>query len=125
MQTHYHLILEVGEGALAVGMQALNFRYAMAYNQRHRMKGHVHGRRYGSRRIADDGDLLGTFRYVMRNPVEAFLCNSPVEWPWSSCASTLGLAEPQPFVNASRIVGCADGPLDLARAALRSLVEAL
>src|SRR2546423_727066 len=71
MRTHYHLILDVNDGALATGMQALNFRYAMAYNKRHGMKGHVHGRRYGARRIADDVDLVGTFRYVVRNPVEA------------------------------------------------------
>src|SRR5579859_5310765 len=45
MGTHYHLILDVDAGVLAKGMHYLNFRYATHYNERHAMKGHVHGRR--------------------------------------------------------------------------------
>ena len=77
MNTHYHLVLEVDDGALPFGMHALNFRYACGYNQRHEMKGHVHGSRYGARRLGDDAALLDGFRYVARNPVEAMLCATP------------------------------------------------
>jgi putative transposase len=94
MRTHYHLILDVDDGALARGMHALNFRYAVLFNERHRMRGHVHGARYGSTRLDDDPELLRAFRYVARNPVEANICDSPTDWPWSSYASAVGLAEP-------------------------------
>ena len=51
MGTHYHLILEVADKALPVGMQSLNFRYAVDFNQRHGMRGHVQFARYGAVRI--------------------------------------------------------------------------
>jgi putative transposase len=123
MGTHYHLIVDVDDGALARGMHALNFRFACAFNGRHSMKGHVHGARYDSRRLHDDAELLHAFKYVVLNPVAAGLCGSPAEWPWSSYASSLGLATPHSFVDASRIVGCFNGARDEAVAALRTFVE--
>jgi putative transposase len=123
MGTHYHLIVDVDDGALARGMHALNFRFACAFNERHRMKGHVHGARYDSRRIESDTELLRTFKYVVLNPVDAGLCESPSDWPWSSYPSTVGLAAPHSFVDPSRIVGCFNGARDEAVAGLRRFVE--
>jgi putative transposase len=88
--THYHLLLDVDDGALPVGMHSLNFRHAVAFNVRHRMKGHVLGARDDSVRIEDDDQLLATFRYVMQNPVEAGLVGRPEDWAWSSFAATIG-----------------------------------
>ena len=87
------------------------------------MRGHVHGARYGSTRLDDDPELLRAYRYVARNPVEANLCNSPTNWPWSSYASAVGFAEPHSFVDASMILGCFNGARDEAAAALRKFVE--
>lgn len=123
MTTHYHLILEVGEGTLPTGMKRVNSRYACRYNSRHRLRGHVFGGRYGSRRLATDGHLLATFAYVARNPVEAGLCRSPTEWPWSSYAGTVGLGEPQSFVDASRVICSFGGTREIAIARLRAYVE--
>jgi REP-associated tyrosine transposase len=123
MGTHYHLILDVDAGALPKGMHSLNFRYASWFNQRHDMKGHVQGRRYGARRIRSDGDLLDVFKYVARNPVEAMLCRAPQEWPWSTYAATVGLAKLHSFVDPGPIVRCFAGAAELARAALRRFVE--
>jgi REP-associated tyrosine transposase len=123
--THYHLLLDVDEDALPVGMHSLNFRHAMAFNARHRMKGHVLGARYDSVRIRDDDQLLAAFRYVMRNPVEAGLVERPEDWPWSSYAATIGLAEQHSFVNPSRILGSFGGPPELAAASLRDFVTEL
>ena len=36
MTSHYHLILEVADGVLPVGMQELGFRYAAGFNARSR-----------------------------------------------------------------------------------------
>lgn len=122
MTSHYHLLVDVDDGVLPVGMHSLNFRHAVAFNVRHRMKGHVLGARYDSVRIKDDNQLLTTFRYIMRNPVEAGLCEKPEDWPWSSYAATIGLAEPHSFMNPSRILGCFEGPPELAIARLRAFV---
>jgi putative transposase len=123
MNTHYHLVLDVQAGALPKGMHSLAFRYASWFNFKHAMKGHVHGRRYGARRLVDDTDLLGAFKYVVRNPVEAMLCEKAEEWPWSSYPATIGLAKPHSFVDPRRVLGCYEDPLEFARAALRRHVD--
>ena len=119
MGTHYHLVLDVAAGVLPRGMHSLNFRYASHFNYRHAMKGHVQGRRYGARRLTDEADLLEAFKYVARNPVEAFLCAKPEDWPWSSYAGTIGLTEPASFVDPSLVLRCYGNTLEHARAALR------
>jgi putative transposase len=123
MGTHYHLLLDVDADTLPRGMHSLNFRYAMGFNGRHAMKGHVHGTRYNAFRVNGETDLLSRYKYVARNPVEAGLCESPEEWPWSSYAATVGLATPQPFVRDELILGCLDGRREIAIGRLRRYVE--
>jgi putative transposase len=122
MTTHYHLVLDVGEDVLPKGMHSLSFRYASSFNARHAMKGHVHGRRYGARRLMSETDLLDAFKYVARNPVEAMLCEHPEQWVWSSYAATVGLAKQQPFVDPRRVLSCFSDPLEFAQAELRRFV---
>ena len=123
MGTHYHLILDVERGVLPAGMHALNFRYAAGFNARHKMKGHVHGTRYNSFRISSAASLLHRFKYVARNPVEAGLCKSPADWPWSSYRGTVGLSNPHSFVDARTILACLGGPHGVAIDRLRRYVE--
>lgn len=123
MGTHYHLLLDVDAAALPRGMHALNFRYAAGFNARHRMKGHVHGTRYNAYRIEGDASLLDRFKYVALNPVEAGLCQSAADWPWSSYPGTVGLAEPQHFVTDDLVLSCLDGPREIAMGRLRRYVE--
>ena len=123
MTSHYHLIVEVADGVLPVAMYTLNLPYARHHNRRYGLRGHVQFRRYGSRRIEDETDLLNTFAYVANNPVEAGLCASPAEWPWSSYAGTIGLAELASFVDPQRVLRCFNWPEVDPRAALRAHVE--
>lgn len=113
MGTHYHLIVEVEDDVLPKIMHSLNLGYSRDFNRRYKLKGHVQAKPYGARRIHTDGSLLTRFRYVVRNPVRAGLCRTPEEWPWSSFAGTVGLAEPSTFVADGRILGLVDDPSDL------------
>jgi REP-associated tyrosine transposase len=123
MTTHYHLILDVDSGTLPAGMRQLNTRYACRFNARHRLRGHVFGSRYGSSRLETDAHLLAAFAYVARNPVEANLCSSPLDWHWSSYAGTVGLGEPQTFVDGGRLIRMFGGTREVAIARLRAFVE--
>jgi putative transposase len=123
MTNHVHVILEVGDGTLADGMQHLCTRYACRFNSRHGLRGHVFGRRYGTRRIASDAHLVAAFAYVARNPVEAGLCESPADWEWSSYRATIGLAEPASFVDDNRVLRYFGGTREQAIARLRKYVE--
>jgi REP element-mobilizing transposase RayT len=123
MGTHYHLVLDVPAGGLAKGMHYLNFRYATHFNERHAMKGHVHGRRYDARRIQSPAELLVVVKYVAQNPPKAGLCEKPEDWRFSSYAGTIGLREQESFVDDRLVLGCFEGPDTYARAALRNYVD--
>lgn len=99
MTSHYHLIVEVGDGTLPVAMHRLNLGYVRGFNRRHSLRGRGQSHPYGSRRIRDDGDLLATFAYVAMNPVDVGLARAPSEWPWSSYAGTVGLRKQHSFVD--------------------------
>lgn len=122
MGSHYHLVVGVDRGILPKAMHALNFRYAMHFNERHAMKGHVHGRRYGARRLEGETGLLQGYKYVVKNPSNADLCGAPEEWRWSSYAAALGLRKQDSFVDSSRVLRCFADPVEAARAALRRYV---
>ena len=123
MTTHVHLMLEVGRGALPIGMHTVNFRYATGFNRRHHTRGHVLEARYGSRRKDSLLERLVTYRYVVRNPVDAGLVAHPADWPWSSYAATVA-AEPEPtFVDAGPLLSSLAGTREHAVAILRAVVE--
>jgi len=124
MSTHYHLVLEAADGVLPVAMQSLNHAYACEFNRRHGLRGHAQSRRYGSRRISGKEDLVETYAYAMNNPVEAALCSRASLWRWSSFRGTLGLDEPNSFVDDGPILGCFRSALD-PHVALRRAVEKL
>jgi hypothetical protein len=125
MTSHYHLIVSVEDSVLPVAMHALNLPYARVHNRRYGLRGHVQFRRYGSRRIVDEDDLLMTYTYVANNPVEAGLCASPADWRWSSYAGTIGLVELPSFVDPTFVLRCFPWPAVDPRAALRARVEKL
>jgi REP element-mobilizing transposase RayT len=120
LTTHYHLILETtADRALASAMKRLNQRYAVAFNARYGRRGHAFAERYVSVTIANDAQLLTTYRYVARNPVEAGVCGSPTEWEWSSYPAAIGFKSRFAWADATRVIGCCDGAVE----SLRRFVE--
>jgi putative transposase len=86
LPNHLHLIVRTPKPNLGLGMQWLQSRYALRFNERHRRPGdgHVFQGPYGSRRIEDDPGFMRVAAYVTMNAVVAGLCSHPAEWPWSS-----------------------------------------
>jgi putative transposase len=115
MTTHIHLIVDVPDQSLALGMKCLNMGYSRDFNARHDRVGQFIRRRYGSRRIDDGADLLGVYFYVVSNPVAAGLCPHPADWRWSSYATTLGISSDFPFVDASLVISEAGGTVERLR----------
>ena len=118
MTTHVHSIFDVPDESLPEGMRSLNLEYSRGFNARHDRVGCFVRKRYGSRRITDGRDLLGTYAYVVLNPVVEGMCPRAEDWRWSSHATTVGLSNDFPFVDASRVLAELDGSVD----ALRRLV---
>ena len=109
MTTHVHFVVDVPNRSLALGMKSLNMAYSSDFNARHDRVGQFIRRRYGSRRIEDGVDLLGVYCYVVWNPVAAGLCIDPADWRWCSYATTLGISNDFPFVDAALAIAEAGG----------------
>jgi putative transposase len=122
MTTHYHLLIETKDQSLAIGMQELNFRHAIRFNTRHKLRGHVVDGRYWSQRIESESHLLAAFRYIARNAIEAGLCSTAADWPWSSYRALAEPGELFTFVDPSRVTSCW-APGDMTLEQLRRFVE--
>jgi REP element-mobilizing transposase RayT len=83
MGTHYHLVLETSCDRLSSGLQQLNWLYAMHFNTRYGLFGHLLADRFSTRAIEGDEYLFEACAYVLLNPVKAGLCDRVEDWPWS------------------------------------------
>jgi putative transposase len=104
LQTHFHLLVSVDDGALSTAMHRLNAGYAQSFNRRHGRVGHLFQGRYHSVLVQSDGHLLELARYIALNPVRAGCCPKPEEWPWSSYGSLIGVRSPLPYIDAAGLV---------------------
>jgi len=120
LSTHVHLIVDVPDTSLPLGMKQLNMGYSKDFNARHDRVGQFVRSRYRSRRIVHGRDLVGAYAYVVLNPVLAGLCPRPEDWRWSSYGTTLRISDDFPFVEASLPVAEAGGSTE----ALRRAVDA-
>jgi REP element-mobilizing transposase RayT len=118
MTTHVHAVVDVPDESLPLGMQYLSREYGKRFNLRHGRAGHFVQKRYGSRRIEDGRDLVGTYAYVVANPVKDGVCRRAEDWRWSSYGTTLGLTADFSFVDPRLVLAELNGSLD----ALRTLV---
>jgi putative transposase len=92
MTNHYHLVMRIDERGMSRGLCELNSQYALLFNQSHARINHLFGKRYWSKEIDSDDGFRGAVRYVVRNPVEAGIVDSPAAYVWSSYQATIGIA---------------------------------
>jgi REP element-mobilizing transposase RayT len=120
--THLHLLLDIPDTSLPDGMHDLSAGYGRTFNARHERIGNLVRRRYWSKRVTTTEYLLSAFRYIARNPVEAGLCDRAEDWRWSSYATSCGLAQTFPFVDATIVLSQLGSSPAAATFALRTLV---
>lgn len=115
------LVLETPSPNLSVGMQRLNWRYAIWFNWRHGYQGHLFESRFYSGLIEANTHFLELTRYVVLNPVRASLCRHPKEWRFSSYGGTLGIWR-DPTLGHSRLLAQFGREPDAARARYETFV---
>jgi REP element-mobilizing transposase RayT len=103
MDNHMHLLIETPEPNLGRGMQRLHGDFARGFNRRHARSGHVFQGRFGSTPVMNDEQLWTVAGYIAANPVEAGLCRSPEEWPWSSHAAATGRRSAPRWLDLDRL----------------------
>jgi putative transposase len=86
MGTHYHLLLDTTRERLSDGMRRLNGVYALRFNRRYGLKGHLFETRFSSYVLRDELHLAAAVHYILENPVRAGLCREARDWRWSAGA---------------------------------------
>jgi len=99
MPNHYHLLVETPAPNLSAGMQRLNSVYAQWFNDLYGCAGHTFERRFYSRLVESNYDLLELARYIVLNPVRAGICDDPAEWGWSSYRPLVGESPDAAFLT--------------------------
>lgn len=103
MTNHIHLQLETTPHHTKCIMKMLNSRYALHFNKRHRLVGHVFQGRYGAELIETKYYQLEVNRYIHVNPVEAEMVNTPIDYRWSSYRAYV-TKEGNPHVTTKKIL---------------------
>ena len=103
MSNHIHLLLETSEHPPGNIIHTAHTPYAMYFNQRHDLVGHVFQSRFGSKIIKDPAHFLYVSRYIHRNPVEANLVKSPEDYRWSSYPTYINKKN-DPLITTDRIL---------------------
>ena len=110
MGNHYHLLLEIAEANLVVGMQWLQSTYTKRFNARHREWGHLFQGRYKAIPVEPGSDaFLAIATYIHLNPVRVrkydFEKNSLRDFRWSSYPGYIGEVPGEDWLCVSRVLG--------------------
>ncbi|MFB3163829.1 transposase [Neobacillus sp. 179-J 1A1 HS] len=103
MTNHIHLQIETIQHHPKDMMKMLNSRYAMYFNKRYHLVGHVFQGRYGSKLINSSDYLLEVSRYIHLNPVEAKMVKSPKDFLWSSYTAYISESA-DPLITTTKIL---------------------
>lgn len=95
MGNHYHLAIRVPDARVSRALQWLHTEYSRSQNRRYDRSAHLFRAHPMAREVESDRDLVGTCRYLARNPVEAGLVRDPLEWRWGSARAHAGLEPPR------------------------------
>jgi len=89
MPNHVHLVLEfpLGLRSMSALMHCVNQSYALRFNIKYEMVGHLWQNRYKNFVIQKDDYVINAISYVEYNPVRAGLVLRLEDWPWSSYRS--------------------------------------
>ncbi|HWP98071.1 MAG TPA: transposase [Syntrophomonadaceae bacterium] len=82
MSNHIHLLLDASD--VAKLMRQVNTSYAVYFNRKYQLVGHLFQDRYRSEPIEDDRYLLAVARYIHNNPVNINIVGHPGDYRWSS-----------------------------------------
>lgn len=94
MTNHVHLLLTPSdEGGCATMMRDLGRRYVPYFNRRYGRTGTLWEGRFRSCLVDSARYVLGCYRYIECNPVEARMVAAPQAYPWSSYAGNAGLLD--------------------------------
>jgi putative transposase len=103
MVNHAHLLIGTKEVSISTIMQYINTRYAIHYNKKYELNGHVFQGRFNSELITDQNYFLNASRYIHLNPLKAEMVTKLKDYPWSSFSSYFS-SHQNPLVTTDQIL---------------------
>jgi len=104
MTNHFHLVITTPQPNLSKGMQWLNGKYASFFNRRYKRSGHLFQGRFKSFLVDTETYFQTVSRYVVLNPVRAFMTQRPQDYRWSSYRAMVGLEPPPAWLDIAAVV---------------------
>lgn len=104
MTNHVHLHMETAAIEIGRTMKLINMHYAIYFNKKHQLTGHLFQDRFRSDLVLKDDHNLEISRYIHMNPVRASIVRNARDYPWSSYRVYLGEQE-DGLVTISKILG--------------------
>ncbi|MCR5402399.1 MAG: transposase [Butyrivibrio sp.] len=101
MDNHVHLLVKGETSAITLLMKKIGVSYSWYYNRKYERVGHLFQDRYKSEPVENDAYYLTAFRYILKNPQKAGVCNAS-QYPWNSYRY---YDNPLPFMDLSAIRG--------------------
>ncbi len=92
MTNHYLLLIETPDANLSKGMRYLNGVYTQRFNRINLRTGHVFQGRYKAILVEKYAYLQKLSRYIVLNPVRAFMVERAENWYWSSYGMTVEIS---------------------------------
>lgn len=87
MSNHYHLLIETPRGNIGESMKYFQREVARSGNKSAQRINHFFGGRYKWSLIHNETYYWNAVKYVYRNPVTAGICDSVVQYPYSSLST--------------------------------------
>ncbi|TWI59885.1 REP element-mobilizing transposase RayT [Halalkalibacter nanhaiisediminis] len=109
MTNHIHLLLETIDTPTKDIIKKLHSLYAIYFNRRHRISGHLFQGRYHAELIDNNPYFLEVSKYIHLNPVEARMVARPGSYRWSSYNAYI-LQNNNPHVVTERILAYFPSP---------------
>lgn len=94
MSNHYHLLIYDPEFRLSDFMHKINETYAVYFNCKNDLVGHLFQNRFTSENIEDQAYFLTAFRYILNNPIKAHISESVSQYRWSSYRQNMRMVAP-------------------------------
>lgn len=90
MSNHVHfIVVPPDEKSMGYGLRDAHTSYALGFNRRHGLSGHLWQGRFFSCPL-DDAHAWAAIRYVERNPLRAGMVEDPVDYKWCSASAHCG-----------------------------------
>ncbi|MDD3803731.1 MAG: transposase [bacterium] len=84
MDNHYHLLVKLNRDSIDKLLKPLNTRYAIHFNRKHDLVGHVFQDRAKMLIVLDEKYIISLIKYIHNNPVKKAIVEKAEDYPYSS-----------------------------------------